>query len=235
MALITCPECGRKISDKAPACIGCGIPMNEIMKMLAENGKETGISERNEEPFLLAIEESFQLEERGPVVIGFVDRGIVRSGDTVELVGLSKTAKRAVVAGIESQKRLINQAEKGQAIGVLLRGVSENEITRGQVLAKPGTVSAHSRFIANVYVATKAEGGRYMPFFTGYRPQFYFRTTDVTGVITLSEGKDMCMPGTSDMMKVELLFPLAIEEGLQFAIMEEGQTLGWGRVTEILD
>ena len=235
MALITCPECGKIISDKAPACIGCGIPMDEIRKLLADNGTETSENERNEAPFLLPIEECFELEGQGIVVTGFVERGVLKPGDEVEIVGLTKAAKSAIVGGIESHKKLLDQAEKDQPAGVLLRGISETEIVRGQVLAKPGTVSAHSRFKANIYVMTRAEGGRYTPFFSNYIPQFYFRTTDVSGKLTLSEGTEMCMPGSSDLMEVELFLPIAVEEGLQFLIRDNGQTVGKGEVIQILD
>ena len=186
-------------------------------------------------PFLMPIEDVFSITGRGTVVTGRVERGTVKVGDTVEIVGLADESRSTVVTGVEMFRKLLDQAEAGDNIGVLLRGIQKDEVERGQVLCKPGSIHPHKKFKGNVYVLTEKEGGRSKPFFAGYRPQFYFRTTDVTGVIGLSEGVEMCRPGDNVEMTVELISPIAIEKGLRFAIREGGRTVGSGVVTEILD
>ncbi|HHW24161.1 MAG TPA: elongation factor Tu [Clostridiales bacterium] len=186
-------------------------------------------------PFLMPIEDVFSITGRGTVVTGRVERGTVKVGDTVEIVGLADESRSTVVTGVEMFRKLLDQAEAGDNIGVLLRGIQKDEVERGQVLCKPGSIHPHKKFKGNVYVLTEKEGGRSKPFFAGYRPQFYFRTTDVTGVIGLPEGVEMCRPGDNVEMTVELISPIAIEKGLRFAIREGGRTVGSGVVTEILD
>ncbi|MCI5969564.1 MAG: elongation factor Tu [Oscillospiraceae bacterium] len=184
-------------------------------------------------PFLMPVEDVFSITGRGTVATGRVERGTLKLSEEVELVGLTTEARKVVVTGIEMFRKLLDQAEAGDNIGALLRGVQRNEIERGQVLAKPGTIHPHTTFKGEVYVLTKDEGGRHTPFFNNYRPQFYFRTTDVTGVIKLPEGTEMCMPGDNITIDVELITPIAIEEGLRFAIREGGRTVGSGVVTQI--
>ena len=186
-----------------------------------------------DKPFLMPVEDVFTITGRGTVATGRVERGTVKVGDAVEIVGLADEPKNTVVTGVEMFRKLLDLAEAGDNIGALLRGVDRKEIERGQVLAKPGTIHPHTKFKAQVYVLTKDEGGRHTPFFNGYRPQFYFRTTDVTGVIQLPEGTEMCMPGDNVKMEVELITPIAIEAGLRFAIREGGRTVGAGVVSEI--
>ncbi len=185
-------------------------------------------------PFLMPVEDVFSITGRGTVATGRVERGTLKVSDEVEIVGLSDETRKVVVTGIEMFRKLLDEAEAGDNIGALLRGVQRNEIERGQVLAKPGTITPHTKFKGEVYVLTKEEGGRHTPFFSNYRPQFYFRTTDVTGIIALPEGTEMCMPGDNVTMTVELTTHIAIEEGLRFAIREGGRTVGSGVVTEIL-
>ena len=185
-------------------------------------------------PFLMPVEDVFTITGRGTVATGRVERGVVKLQDEVEIVGLSKESSKTVVTGVEMFRKLLDQAEAGDNIGVLLRGVQRDEIERGQVLAKPGTIHPHTKFTSQVYVLTKDEGGRHTPFFNGYRPQFYFRTTDVTGVIELPQGTEMCMPGDNVDMTIELITPIAIEKGLRFAIREGGRTVGSGIVSEII-
>ena len=187
-----------------------------------------------DQPFLMPVEDVFTITGRGTVATGRVERGQLRMNEEVELVGLTEERRKVVVTGIEMFRKLLDYAEAGDNVGVLLRGVQREEIQRGQVLAKPGTINPHTKFRGQVYVLTKDEGGRHTPFFNNYRPQFYFRTTDVTGVIKLPEGTEMCMPGDNVVMDVELITPIAIEEGLRFAIREGGRTVGSGVVTEIL-
>ncbi|MGE5529640.1 MAG: elongation factor Tu [Patescibacteria group bacterium] len=187
-----------------------------------------------DKPFLMPVEDVFTITGRGTVATGRVDRGTVKVGDEVQIVGLAETRK-TVVTGVEMFRKLLDQAQAGDNIGVLLRGVDRKEIERGQVLAKPGTITPHTHFEAGVYVLTKEEGGRHSPFFNGYRPQFYFRTTDVTGVIKLQEGSEMVMPGDNVKLVIELITPIAMEEGLRFAIREGGRTVGAGVVTKILE
>ena len=184
-------------------------------------------------PFLMPVEDVFTISGRGTVATGRVERGQLNLNEKVEIVGLSDEKRETVVTGIEMFHKLLDYAEAGDNIGALLRGVAKTEIERGQVLSKPGSIHPHTKFVGQVYVLTKDEGGRHTPFFNNYRPQFYFRTTDVTGVITLPEGTEMCMPGDNVDMKVELITPIAIENGLRFAIREGGRTVGSGVVIEI--
>ena len=188
----------------------------------------------NDKPFLMSIEDVFTITGRGTVVTGRVERGQLKLNDEVEIVGLKDT-KKTVVTGIEMFRKQLDFAEAGDNAGVLLRGIDRSEVERGQVLAKPGTVHPHKKFKAQVYVLSKEEGGRHTPFFTNYRPQFYFRTTDVTGVVTLPEGTEMVMPGDNVTMTVELIAPIAVENGTKFSIREGGHTVGAGSVTEIIE
>jgi elongation factor Tu len=183
-------------------------------------------------PFLMPIEDVFSISGRGTVVTGRIERGIVKVGDEVEIVGLKDTAK-TVVTGVEMFRKLLDQGEAGDNVGCLLRGVGREDVERGQVLAKPGSITPHTKFKAEAYILTKEEGGRHTPFFTKYRPQFYFRTTDVTGTVTLPEGTEMVMPGDNVTMEVELIVPIAMDEGLRFAIREGGRTVGAGVVASI--
>ena len=186
-----------------------------------------------DQPFLMPVEDVFSITGRGTVATGRVERGVVKLSDEVEIVGIAKETRKTVITGVEMFRKLLDQAEAGDNIGVLLRGIQRNEIERGQVLAKPGTIHPHTKFKGQVYVLTKEEGGRHKPFFSNYRPQFYFRTTDVTGVITLPAGTEMVMPGDNVTMDIELITPIAIEKGLKFAIREGGKTVGAGIVAEI--
>ena len=186
-----------------------------------------------DKPFLMPVEDVFTITGRGTVATGRVERGQVNVGDTVEVVGLKEKAEQYVVTGLEMFRKTLDSAVAGDNVGALLRGVDRKDIERGQVLAKPGSINPHTKFKAEVYVLTKEEGGRHTPFFSNYRPQFYFRTTDVTGVVNLPEGVEMCMPGDNVTMEIELITPIAIEEGLRFAIREGGHTVGAGVVTEI--
>ena len=185
--------------------------------------------------FLMPVEDVFSISGRGTVATGRVERGTVKVSDTVEIIGLTDERKQTVVTGVEMFHKLLDQAEAGDNIGALLRGVAKNEIERGQVLCKPGSINPHTKFVGQVYVLTEKEGGRQKPFFAGYRPQFYFRTTDVTGTIGLPDGVDMCRPGDNVDMTVELITPIAIEKGLRFAIREGGRTVGSGVVAEIIE
>ena len=184
-------------------------------------------------PFLMPVEDVFTITGRGTVATGRVERGQIKMGDPVEIVGLAEESKKSVITGIEMFRKLLDFAEAGDNVGTLLRGIDKKEIERGQVLAKPGSIHPHTKFSGQVYVLSKDEGGRHTPFFNNYRPQFYFRTTDVTGIITLPEGTEMCMPGDNTEMSVELITPIAIEVGLRFAIREGGRTVGSGVVTAI--
>ncbi len=188
---------------------------------------------KSDQPFLMPVEDVFTITGRGTVATGRVERGQVKVGDEVEIIGLTEERKKTVITGLEMFRKTLDFAEAGDNVGALLRGVQRNEVERGQVLCKPGTIHPHTKFHAQVYVLTKEEGGRHTPFFNNYRPQFYFRTTDVTGVIELPEGTEMCMPGDNVEMDVELITPIAIEEGLRFAIREGGRTVGSGVVTKI--
>ena len=188
-----------------------------------------------DKPFLMPVEDVFTITGRGTVATGRVERGVLHLNEPVEIVGIKEETKSTVVTGIEMFRKLLDEAQAGDNIGALLRGVQRTEIERGQVLAKPGTVTCHKKFTAQVYVLTKDEGGRHTPFFNNYRPQFYFRTTDVTGVINLPEGTEMCMPGDNVEMTIELIHPIAMEQGLTFAIREGGRTVGSGRVATIIE
>ena len=188
-----------------------------------------------DQPFLMPIEDIFTITGRGTVATGRVERGVLHVNEDVEIVGIKEETKKTVVTGIEMFRKLLDEAQAGDNIGALLRGIQRTEIERGQVLAKPGTVTCHTKFTAQVYVLTKDEGGRHTPFFNNYRPQFYFRTTDVTGVCNLPEGTEMCMPGDNVEMSIELIHPIAMEQGLTFAIREGGRTVGSGRVATIVE
>ncbi|MCO5321952.1 MAG: elongation factor Tu [Microthrixaceae bacterium] len=187
-----------------------------------------------DKPFLMPIEDVFSITGRGTVVTGKVEQGVIHTGDEIEIVGLRDT-QTTTCTGVEMFRKLLDEGQAGDNIGALLRGIDKEDVQRGQVLAKPGSITPHTRFEANVYVLTKDEGGRHKPFFANYRPQFYFRTTDVTGTVELPEGTEMCMPGDNTEMTVELIAPIAMDEGLRFAIREGGRTVGAGRVTNILE
>ena len=188
-----------------------------------------------DKPFLMPVEDVFTITGRGTVATGRVERGVLKLNDEVEIVGIKEDTKKTVVTGIEMFRKMLDEAQAGDNIGALLRGVQRTEIERGQVLAKPGSVTCHKKFTAQVYVLTKDEGGRHTPFFNNYRPQFYFRTTDVTGVCALPAGTEMCMPGDNVEMTIELIHPIAMEQGLTFAIREGGRTVGSGRVATIIE
>ncbi len=188
-----------------------------------------------DQPFLMPVEDVFTITGRGTVATGRVERGTLKLNEEVEIIGIKEETRKTVVTGIEMFRKMLDLAEAGDNIGALLRGINRTEIERGQVLAKPGTVTCHKKFTAQVYVLTKDEGGRHTPFFNNYRPQFYFRTTDVTGVISLPEGVEMCMPGDNIEMTIELIHPIAMEQGLTFAIREGGRTVGSGRVASIIE
>jgi elongation factor Tu len=205
-----------------------------ILKLMAEVDRYIPQPVRDKDkPFLMPIEDVFSISGRGTVVTGRVERGVVKVGEEIEIVGLKATTK-TVVTGVEMFRKLLDQGEAGDNIGALLRGVGREDVERGQVLAKPGSITPHTNFEAEAYILTKEEGGRHTPFFTNYRPQFYFRTTDVTGVVTLPEGTEMVMPGDNARMVVELIQPIAMDEGLRFAIREGGRTVGAGVVTKIV-
>ena len=207
-----------------------------IMKLMAEVDAYIPTPTRDsDKPFLMPVEDVFTITGRGTVATGRVERGELKLNDTVEIVGIAEETRSTVVTGIEMFRKLLDSAVAGDNIGALLRGVERKEIQRGQVLAKPGSIKPHTKFKGQVYVLTKEEGGRHTPFFNNYRPQFYFRTTDVTGVVNLPEGTEMVMPGDNVEMSVELITPIAIEQGLRFAIREGGHTVGAGRVTEIAE
>ena len=188
-----------------------------------------------DKPFLMPVEDVFSITGRGTVATGRVERGVLHVSDEVEIVGIHEDTKKTVVTGVEMFRKLLDEAQAGDNIGALLRGIQRTEIERGQVLCKPGSVTCHHKFTAQVYVLTKDEGGRHTPFFNNYRPQFYFRTTDVTGVCELPEGTEMCMPGDNVEMTIELIHPVAMEQGLRFAIREGGRTVGSGRVATIIE
>jgi elongation factor Tu len=206
----------------------------QVLELMAAVDEYIPQPERDtEKPFLMPIEDVFTITGRGTVVTGRVEQGIVNTGDEVEIVGIKATQK-TICTGVEMFRKILDEGRAGDNIGALLRGTKKEEVERGQVLAKPGSITPHTEFEAQVYVLTKEEGGRHKPFFSNYRPQFYFRTTDVTGTINLPEGTEMCMPGDNTTMIVELIHPIAMEEGLRFAIREGGRTVGAGRVTKIL-
>ena len=221
-------ECGCGGRD----CEACA-PIWELMDAVDEY---VPTPERDvDKPFLMPIEDVFSITGRGTVVTGRVERGRVKLQDEVEIVGMRDEIRKTVVTGVEMFRKILEEGLAGDNIGVLLRGIDKDEVERGQVLAKPGSIKPHTKFKAEVYVLTKEEGGRHTPFFNGYRPQFYFRTTDVTGTITLPEGVEMVMPGDNITMEIELITPIAIEEGLRFAIREGGRTVGAGVVSEIIE
>ena len=210
-----------------------GVP--SVVKLVEEMDKYIPVPERAVDgAFLMPVEDVFSISGRGTVVTGRIERGIVKVNDEVEIVGLRPTAK-TICTGVEMFRKLLDQGQAGDNVGVLLRGTKREEVERGQVLAKPGSITPHTKFEGEVYVLTKEEGGRHTPFFTGYRPQFYFRTTDVTGVATLPEGVEMVMPGDNTQMTIELIAPIAMEKGLRFAIREGGRTVGAGTVTEVIE
>ena len=231
--------------DNTPIVVGSALKALEepegewgdkIVKLMEEVDAYIPQPERDtDKPFLMPVEDIFSITGRGTVATGRVERGTVKVGDNVEIVGLSEERRSVVVTGVEMFKKLLDQAQAGDNIGALLRGVQRNEIERGQVLAAPGTIHPHKSFEAEVYVLTKEEGGRHTPFFNGYRPQFYFRTTDVTGDIQLPESVEMVMPGDNATFKVELITPIAMDEGLRFAIREGGRTVASGVVSKLLD
>ena len=206
----------------------------KIMELMAEVDEYVPTPERDlDKPFLMPIEDVFSITGRGTVVTGKVEQGAIHTGDEIEIVGIKDTSK-TTCTGVEMFRKLLDEGQAGDNIGALLRGVDKDEVQRGQVLAAPGSITPHTEFEAQVYVLSKEEGGRHKPFFTNYRPQFYFRTTDITGTITLPEGTEMCMPGDNTEMHVELINPIAMDEGLRFAIREGGRTVGAGSVTKIL-
>ncbi len=207
---------------------------DKVMELMAAVDEYIPEPERDlDRPFLMPIEDVFSISGRGTVVTGKVEQGIVNTGDEIEIVGIRDTQK-TTCTGVEMFRKLLDQGQAGDNIGALLRGIEKDEVQRGQVLAKPGSITPHTEFEAQVYVLTKEEGGRHKPFFANYRPQFYFRTTDITGAVTLPEGTEMCMPGDNTEMTVELINPIAMDEGLRFAIREGGRTVGAGRVTKII-
>jgi elongation factor Tu len=230
--------------EKTPIVIGSALKALEgdasdigaksVEKLVAEMDKYIPVPERLiDGPFLMPIEDVFSISGRGTVVTGRIDRGVIKVGDEIEIVGIRPTTK-TVCTGVEMFRKLLDEGRAGDNVGVLLRGTKREEVERGQVLAKPGSITPHTKFECEVYVLTKEEGGRHTPFFKGYRPQFYFRTTDVTGAVELPEGAEMVMPGDNIQMKVELISPIAMEEGLRFAIREGGRTVGAGVVAKIL-
>ena len=209
---------------------------DKIMELMATVDDYIPNPERDtDKPFLMPVEDVFTITGRGTVATGRVERGVLHLNDPVEILGVKEEKKSTVVTGIEMFRKLLDEAQAGDNIGALLRGVQRTEIVRGQVLAKPGTVTCHKKFTAQVYVLTKDEGGRHTPFFNNYRPQFYFRTTDVTGDLQLPEGTEMCMPGDNVEMTIELIHPIAMEQGLTFAIREGGRTVGSGRVATVIE
>ena len=230
--------------DNTPIVVGSALKAIEepdsewsekILELMAEVDAYIPTPERATDlPFLMPVEDVFSITGRGTVATGRVERGTVKVGDNVELVGLADSARTLVVTGVEMFRKLLDSAEAGDNIGVLLRGIQRTEIERGQVLAAPKSIAPHTKFESEVYVLTKDEGGRHTPFFSGYRPQFYFRTTDVTGDIKLEEGVEMVMPGDNAKFTIELITPIAMDEGLRFAIREGGRTVGAGVVSKIL-
>ena len=209
---------------------------DKIMELMAAVDEWIPTPERaTDKPFLMPVEDVFSITGRGTVATGRVERGVLHVSDEVEIIGIHEDVKKTVVTGIEMFRKLLDEAQAGDNIGALLRGVQRTEIERGQVLIKPGTVTCHKKFTCQVYVLTKDEGGRHTPFFNNYRPQFYFRTTDVTGVCMLPEGTEMCMPGDNVEMTIELIHPIAMAQGLTFAIREGGRTVGSGRVATVIE
>ncbi len=206
----------------------------KVMELMAAVDESIPEPQRDiDKPFLMPIEDVFTITGRGTVVTGRVERGVIKVNETVEIVGMKDTKQTTTVTGVEMFRKLLDQGQAGDNVGLLLRGTKREDVERGQVVAKPGSITPHTQFQGQVYILSKDEGGRHTPFFNNYRPQFYFRTTDVTGVVTLPEGTEMVMPGDNTEMKVELIQPIAMEEGLRFAIREGGRTVGAGRVTKI--
>jgi elongation factor Tu len=221
-------ECGCGKED----CEACG----SILELMNAVDSYIPTPERDiEKPFLMPIEDIFTITGRGTVVTGRVDRGKIKVGETVEIVGIHPKIEKTVVTGVEMFRKLLDEGVAGDNVGLLLRGITKEDVERGQVIAKPGSITPHSHFKAQVYVLSKEEGGRHTPFFTGYRPQFYFRTTDVTGNVSLPEGVEMVMPGDNVEMEGKLITPIAMEEGLRFAIREGGRTIGAGSITKIIE
>ncbi len=221
-------ECGCG-KDDCEACQGIINLMKAVDDYIPTPAREV------DKPFLLSVEDVFTITGRGTVATGRIERGVVKVGDPVEIVGIVPKAKQTVVTGVEMFRKILDQGQAGDNVGCLLRGVAKNEVERGQVLAKPGSIKPHTKFEGQVYVLSREEGGRHTAFFTGYRPQFYFRTTDVTGSVTLPEGVEMVMPGDNVLVKAELIQPIAMEEGLRFAIREGGRTVASGVVTKITE
>ena len=231
--------------DNTPIVVGSALKALEdpdgewgdkVVKLMEEVDEYIPQPERDtDKPFLMPVEDVFSITGRGTVATGRVDRGTIKVGDTVEIVGLTEESRQVVVTGVEMFRKLLDQAEAGDNVGLLLRGVQRSEIERGQVLAKPGSIKPHTKFESEVYVLTKDEGGRHTPFFSGYRPQFYFTTTDVTGDIQLAEGVEMVVPGDNAKFTITLITPIAIEEGQKFSIREGGRTVGAGVVTKVLE
>jgi elongation factor Tu len=231
--------------DNTPIVVGSALKALEdpdgewgdkIVKLMEEVDNWIPTPERDvDKPFLMPVEDVFSITGRGTVATGRVERGVLKVQDKIHIVGLADEPRETVCTGVEMFRKLLDQAQAGDNIGALLRGIQRDEIQRGQVLAKPGSITPHTKFNAEVYVLTKEEGGRHTPFFNGYRPQFYFRTTDITGQIDLEEGVEMCMPGDNARFVVQLIHPIAIEEGLRFAIREGGRTVGSGVVTKIIE
>jgi elongation factor Tu len=208
---------------------------NQILELMSQVDDYIPLPDRDvDKPFLMPIEDVFSITGRGTVVTGKVEQGKVHTGDEIEIIGIKET-QTTTCTGVEMFRKLLDEGQAGDNIGALLRGIDKEEVNRGQVLAAPGSITPHTKFEAEVYVLSKEEGGRHKPFFSNYRPQFYFRTTDVTGVINLPDGTEMCMPGDNTKMVVELIAPIAMDEGLRFAIREGGRTVGAGAVTKILE
>ena len=221
-------ECGCGEKD----CEWCG----KILELMEKVDEYIPTPTRaTDKPFLMPVEDVFSISGRGTVATGRVERGVIKVGETIEIVGLAEESRSTTVTGLEMFRKLLDEAMPGDNIGALLRGIQKNEIERGQVLAKPGSITPHKKFKAQVYVLTKEEGGRHTPFFNGYRPQFYFRTTDVTGSIALPDGKEMIVPGDNTEMEIELIASIAMEQGLKFAIREGGRTVGAGNVISIIE
>ncbi len=232
--------------DEIPVVIGSALLALEgksgkyadeaILKLMEAVDSYIPMPERQtDKPFLMPVEDVFSISGRGTVVTGRIERGVIKVGEEIEIVGLAPKSEKSVVTGVEMFRKLLDQGEAGDNVGCLLRGIKKEDIQRGQVLAKPGSVRPHTKFAAEVYILTKEEGGRHTPFFAGYRPQFYFRTTDVTGAVILEEGVEMVMPGDRITITAELIIPIAMEEGLRFAIREGGRTVGAGVVTKIFE
>jgi elongation factor Tu len=218
----------------APALNGDAKWGETILELMKAVDESIPTPEREtEKPFLMPVEDVFTITGRGTVVTGRIERGIIKVNEEVEIVGIRPVTTKTTVTGVEMFRKLLDEGQAGENVGLLLRGTKRDDVERGQVLCKPGSVTPHTEFDANVYILSKDEGGRHTPFFNNYRPQFYFRTTDVTGVVTLPEGTEMVMPGDNTEMKVDLIQPIAMEEGLRFAIREGGRTVGAGRVVKI--